>query len=410
MSTYRDLLYERKFKKVLIADTISRFGDSIDAIAYSWIMYEVSGNASMIAFILALNYIPTIMIQPFVAVLVERMNKKMAMIICDIMRGLIVLCTMLLYDSGLISTWYLMIATLFTSTLESFRIPAGISFLPKIISMDKIVSAKALSNSATTVAQIIGTSVSGGFIAFFGTSFTLFVDIFTFFASSLIISLICYNEDTKKDKLTLNEYKNDFKLGWQHLISKKILIAIILIGMVLNAIFIPYSSFQSIFIADYLHLNAQALSVLSVAMMIGMFIGSIITPSLIQHLSVRKCIIISGFLFSPFYLISFLVPNLDLGNIWIYSFEISSMIVFGFALGIINVCFSSTFIQNVDEEFQSRIGGIVNAVLTLICPLMSILCALLAIFIHVNVIFLIVGIANIAFFVFVAKMKLFKQL
>lgn len=410
MSTYRDLLYERKFKKVLIADTISRFGDSIDAIAYSWIMYEVSGNASMIAFILALNYIPTIMIQPFVAVLVERMNKKMVMIICDIMRGLIVLCTMLLYDSGLISTWYLMIATLFTSTLESFRIPAGISFLPKIISMDKIVSAKALSNSATTVAQIIGTSVSGGFIAFFGTSFTLFVDIFTFFASSLIISLICYNEDTKKDKLTLNEYKNDFKLGWQHLISKKILIAIILIGMVLNAIFIPYSSFQSIFIADYLHLNAQALSVLSVAMMIGMFIGSIITPSLIQRLSVRKCIIISGFLFSPFYLISFLVPNLDLGNIWIYSFEISSMIVFGFALGIINVCFSSTFIQNVDEEFQSRIGGIVNAVLTLICPLMSILCALLAIFINVNVIFLIVGIANIAFFVFVAKMKLFKQL
>lgn len=410
LTTYHDVLNEKKFRKDLIADIISRFGDSIDAIAYSWIMYEVSGNASMIAFILALNYAPTIIVQPFVAVLVERMNKKRVMILCDILRGVIVISTMLLYVTGWISIWYLMVATLLTSTLESFRVPAGISFLSKIIPMDKMVSAKALSNSASTIAQIIGTSISGGLIAFFGTYFALLVDAFTFFASAIIILLIQYHENIEKDKLTLNKYKDDFKVGWHYLISKKILIVIILIGMVLNAMLIPYSSFQSIFIADYLHLNAQALSALSVAMMIGMFVGSIITPSFIERFGVQKCIVIFGFLFSPFYFASFLVPYFNLMDAWIYIIEMSSMFVFGVALGIMNVCFSSAFIQNVDEEFRSRISGICNSILTLMCPLMSMFCSLLAIFIRVNVIFLIIGIANISFFAFVANIKVFKQL
>lgn len=408
--TYRTIIKEQKYMQLLCADVISRFGDSIDMIVYSWIMYEVSGNASMIAFIMALNFLPTILLQPFVAVLVERMEKKKVMAFTDLGRGIIVLCTMLLYLNHSISVAYLMIATILTSTLESICLPASIAFVPKIISMDKIVVAKALSNSATTVAQIIGTSIAGTLIAVFGSYFALLIDAFTFIISAILIFLIRFKEVIKKQKLNMTIYFQDFKDGFLYLKNKKLLLAIVSIGMVLNAILMPFSSFQSIFVADYLKLDAQALSFFSMIMMIGMFIGSSIAPKCIERLKMRTVIIISGFLFAPFYLISSVVPILQLNMEMVYMLEMLGMLIFGISFGITNVCFGSIFIKNIDEAYQSRIGGITNALLTLMCPLISFICSFLAVFIRVDMIFLIIGMADICFYMIVARIKLFRQL
>lgn len=38
---YRVLLSEKQFLKLILANVVSRFGDSLDVIAYTWIIYEV---------------------------------------------------------------------------------------------------------------------------------------------------------------------------------------------------------------------------------------------------------------------------------------------------------------------------------------------------------------------------------
>ena len=38
-SSYKDLKTEKEYWKLFVANTISRLGDSIDAIAYSWMAY-----------------------------------------------------------------------------------------------------------------------------------------------------------------------------------------------------------------------------------------------------------------------------------------------------------------------------------------------------------------------------------
>ena len=43
---YRDILRQTEYMKIMIAALINRFGDSIDAIASTWIVYEITGNAA----------------------------------------------------------------------------------------------------------------------------------------------------------------------------------------------------------------------------------------------------------------------------------------------------------------------------------------------------------------------------
>ena len=73
---YRQLLSQRQYIQLLLADTINRFGDSIDVIAYSWIMYEITGSALLMALVVGLNFVPTVFLTPFAGAFVDRISKK----------------------------------------------------------------------------------------------------------------------------------------------------------------------------------------------------------------------------------------------------------------------------------------------------------------------------------------------
>ena len=81
---YRQLLSQRQYIRLLLADTINRFGDSIDVIAYSWIMYEITGSASLMALVVGLNFVPTVFLTPFAGAFVDRISKKRVMALADL--------------------------------------------------------------------------------------------------------------------------------------------------------------------------------------------------------------------------------------------------------------------------------------------------------------------------------------
>lgn len=406
-SIYKPILKERNYMQYLTAGLISRFGDSIDAIAYSWLMYEVTDNASLIAFIMALNYLPTICLQPFAAVLVERMEKKRVHGLTSIGRGLIVLCTMLLYVSGRLGSGWLMAATVLTSSLEAFSMPAGNALVPQLIPIEKITAAESLSSSAGTLVELAGMGVAGSIIASLGSHTALFIDFVTFVLSAFLVLSIPFHEERKTAELTLRRYRNELAGGFRYVKNNKLLLAVIGIGMALNAVNVPFSSFQSIFVAEYLKLDAQALSVFGVTMMVGMLLGSVLSPKLNERLGTKKSIVISGMMFSPFYFLSAYLPVSDLPRTAVYSVSIAGLLLLGVGMGQMSVLFNSLFVQTVKQEYLARVSGITNALLTSMMPVTAAVCSFLAIFLRINVIFLMVGICNLLIYLFAAGSSLF---
>lgn len=100
---YRQLLSQRQYIQLLLADTINRFGDSIDVIAYSWIMYEITGSASLMALVVGLNFVPTVFLTPFAGAFVDRISKKRVMALADLLRFVFVAAIVTLYTTGLLS-------------------------------------------------------------------------------------------------------------------------------------------------------------------------------------------------------------------------------------------------------------------------------------------------------------------
>lgn len=94
---YKQFFQNKNFLKMSIADAVSRFGDSVDSIAFTWLTYELSRSAAMSALVCALNLLPTAVFQPIVGPIAERCRKKPVMISLDIVRAALVLFTLFLY-------------------------------------------------------------------------------------------------------------------------------------------------------------------------------------------------------------------------------------------------------------------------------------------------------------------------
>ena len=73
---YKDIFKQKEYMKMMVAALINRFGDSIDAIASTWIVYELTGSAVWSAVIFGVNKVPSVFVTPLAGAWVEGRNKN----------------------------------------------------------------------------------------------------------------------------------------------------------------------------------------------------------------------------------------------------------------------------------------------------------------------------------------------
>ena len=161
LSKYSALRGEREYFKLLAANAVNRFGDSVDSIALSLLMYEVTGSASMMALLLTVNYLPTIILQPIAGAVVDRMDKKAVMVWMDFARGAVVALIALLVYLDALSTAMLFVCVALISTLETLRIPAGACAMPALLEKEKYTVGVALNGGLGQVCTVIGLALAG---------------------------------------------------------------------------------------------------------------------------------------------------------------------------------------------------------------------------------------------------------
>ena len=100
---YGEIIKEREYRKLIFATVINRFGDSVDAIAFTWLVYQITHSAAWSAIVFALNTLPNVVVQPFAGAIVEKMDKKHVIVATHLLRAVIITLFALLYRAGLVN-------------------------------------------------------------------------------------------------------------------------------------------------------------------------------------------------------------------------------------------------------------------------------------------------------------------
>lgn len=405
---YKLLLTQKNYMRLLIADLISRFGDSLDAIAYSWIMYEITASESLMALIIGLNYVPTVLFQPFLGVLADKMKKKKIMVTMDIVRGIIVGSVILLYSMNMLTPIVLGILTIVTSTVEAIRMPAGTAFLPMVLEKDYYTLGKAANYSFSRSAELVGFVLAGGMISWIGSMGVLFIDMFTFFISAIFIGTIHDSEIIRKTEKGIKLVFEGFKEGLCFFKSNKVIQLVCLIGLLINFGIMPLSVFQTPYVADYLMLGPEMLSVIKICMVLGMSAGAFIVPK-ITKITKSKLAGIAGIIMGLTLVLMHIAPAFE-NLIFKIVVCVIAMFCIGFGGGILNVIVGGCMMRCIPKELMGRVSGFIAASMQFSMPIASFICSGLAVYLDVTHIFMFFGSLTVIIYVFMFRRKKLSRL
>ena len=393
---YRVLLSQKQFLKLMLANLVSRFGDSLDVIAYTWIMYEVTGSESLMALIMGLNYVPTVLLQPFAGALVDRMKKKGLMILTDVARFVIVAVFVILYVNGALTPLLIAVLTLCTSTVEALRVPAGGAFMQHLLTPEHYTIARAANYSLSQASQLIGFMLAGVLIAWIGAAGVLWIDAVTFAVSAVVIALIQVSETRGNGRIDVRRIATDFKDGLFFLRKSKTVQVVSIIGLVIDFGLAPLSVFQTPYVYDYLKMGPEVLSYIKILMILGMMSGAAIAPKLFT-LRKAKLSVLAGI--GMGISIGCMYITVLLGNVVATMVLLTlSMFCVGAGGGILNVVIGGSMMKAVPKDMMGRMSGLNAAIMEASMPVGSFLCSALVLKLSVVQLFLVFGICTIIFY------------
>jgi MFS family permease len=408
---YKVIFKQKEFMKTVIADIVNRFGDSIDTIAFVWLVYQVTQSAAWSAIIFGVNKIPTVLLQPFAGAVIERMKKKRIMVFTDIIRGLCVGFIATAYIAGFLNQWYMLAASLIISSAEAFRGPASSALIPKLLEQKHYEFGLSLSRSASSIMELVGLSVAGIIVAKLSITAAIYIDMATFFISAFILSLLRIKEDAViKTKIKPVEYVTTLKEGFAYLNQQTLLKYFVILALFLNAILVPFNSLSAPLISEVLRSDELMMSVLYTAISVGMIIGAALYPYLSGRLSKRAIVIISGYSIGLYYFTFILTGSFISSAILKYIIIGTVSFIIGAAIALLSSMCSVEFMKNVREEYLARSSALFNAVCTAATPVASFIISAIAGFTSTAVMFIISGILDILICAILCRKKLFSKM
>lgn len=399
---YKNILKKWQYMKLLIAGLVNRFGDSIDTIASAWIVYELTSNAMWSALLFAVNKLPSVFVTPFAGAWVEGKKKKTIMVITDLIRAFCVafVATGFLFD--FLKPWMLILTTLIISTAESFRLPAGIAIIPKLLNEEELSYGMSLSSALGTVVEIIGLAVAAGIIAIVGTAGAIYIDMMTFIISALIISSIKIMTDTSTNmNNNMCEYLANLKEGFKYVINNKIIRFLVIFVAFLNGILVPLNSLLAPFANEILNGGAEILSIISIALSVGMLIGTVAYPILSKYVNKEVFVIGGGLYIGIYYIVVILAKPIYFNVIFMYLFTTATCFMLGMFVSLLSAFLQVECISLVNEEYLARSASILNAMGNAVMPAMSLIISLLATTLSTEMIFLVMGTIDVIVCIYV---------
>ena len=391
---YLKILKESEYRKLLFSNLINRFGDSVESIAFTWVVYQITNSAAWSAIVFALNMLPNVIVQPFAGAIVEKMNKKQVVISTHFLRALLITLFIILFELDYVNPLILSCFTLIITTVESFNLPAGTAFTAQVIKREDINAGMSLNSVFTNAASLVGSGAAGFIIAKFGVEAAMFIDVSTFIIAAILIGLIkeasnAVSNNTDSTKNNSSGYIKMLKEGIVYVFKTPVVRNFCTICIVLNCMLIPLNALQAPIADEIFGMGSELLSFAGIFASIGGIVGAVLLPYIAKILSPLR-ITIMGIFLLIIGMSCIPVGRLVKGNaILSYILISASFFIMVASASLVGGIINIQFMKCVDHNYMARASAVFNSSVTAAMPIGSFI---VSIFIsRISVMYMLIG-------------------
>ena len=173
------------FRRLYFASVISLGGDWFLLIALLGQVLTLTEQALMVAFVIAAQDLTYFLASPVAGVLVDRLDRRRLMIVCDIARAVLVLGFLFVQSED--QVWMLFVLLAATASFGAVFEPAASAALPNVVDERDLSTANALSGSLWGTMLAVGGALGGVVAGVFGRDVAIVVDSVSFVLSAILI-------------------------------------------------------------------------------------------------------------------------------------------------------------------------------------------------------------------------------
>ena len=188
------------FTIVWLGQIVSVLATNMSAFALTIWVFQKTGSATALGLVQVFFITPLLIITPFAGVMVDRHNRKLMMMVSDLVAGMATIAVLLLQALGVLQVWHLYVAAIFQGLGNAFQWPAYSAAISTMIPKEKLGRANGMMSLIDMGPGILAPMLAGALLPIIGLTGILSIDVATFIFAILVLLFVHIPQPRRTDE------------------------------------------------------------------------------------------------------------------------------------------------------------------------------------------------------------------
>lgn len=177
----------RDYRRWSIAQLLSGAGAAASQIAIAWLVIELGGDGIALGAVTACMMLPTLLLGPFIGILVDRHARRAVLLVTAVAQMLIAGMLAALTFGGALELWMLMALSLAHGVAFAADNPARQLLVMDIVGRERMTSAVSMNEVIINGARVIGPAIAGVLLVVSDAGWCFVVNVLMFVPSIFVL-------------------------------------------------------------------------------------------------------------------------------------------------------------------------------------------------------------------------------
>lgn len=314
------------FRLYIGGQAISLVGTWMQTVAQSWLVLQLTGSATAIGIVLALQTVPMLLLGPYGGVVADRSDKRRLMIGLQTLMGVQALILGLLVVTDTIALWHVYVLAVALGLNQCFENPARQSFMLELVGPEDLRNAVSLQSVLASCSRMIGPAVAGLIIAAGGLGVCFLLNAASFVA--VVTSLLRLDVSRLQRSPAAARAKGQLREGFAYVRSTSDLAVPLLMMALVGCLAFEFQVVLPVLADHTFDAGAGAYGFLTAAMGAGSVVGGLVVAT--WGRTGTRPLVVTSLAFGIALAVAAAAPNL------------TTLIVVMVIVGALSVTFTST--------------------------------------------------------------------
>jgi len=361
-------LRHRNYRLYLTGQLISVCGTWMQQVALSWLVYRLTGSATLLGAVGFASQIPIFALSPLGGVVSDRFPCRRIILLTQSLALVQALLLAALTISGRVEVYQLLLLGTVLGIVNAFDMPARQTFVNQLVPVEDVPNAIALNSSMINAARIIGPSLAGILVATLGEGFCFLLNALSYLA--VLWALLAMNVTESGRHAHHASIVHSLAEGVRYIAGDAPIRTLLILLGAFGLLGMPYMTLMPVFAAKTHNGGADALGVMMGAVGLGALTGALFLARRSELRGIGKVIAAAAVGFGLGLMVFTASPS--------FSLSLAILLVVGFCWMVL-IAASNTVLQALaHERVRGRVMSIFSMSLVGMAPFGSLMMGSLA--------------------------------